>query len=529
LRPGRLHAGVVGVLACLASLVLPAPPAARAAIERFAVVVGHNEGRRDELPLRYAEDDAAKVQEVLRDVGSFPTENIVLLKGEGPDRVRRALVRTNDRIRSVVALGHQAMLLVYVSSHADADAIHLGDASFDIGELQQMVRGSSAAFRLLVLDACRSGSLTRVKGGVRAPPVRLAVDERLAGEGSVFWSSSAVNEDAQESDELKGSFFTHHLVSGLRGPADRDGNGQVSVEEAYRHAYEHTLRATSRTLAGLQHPTYLNEYRGRGDFVLTTPRASGHPMAVVSVPPGRTYLLMRDNAEGPVVAEVAAADEVRAVSVRPGRYFVRARGARHLLEGTVAFAAGAVTTVRDDALERIEYARLARKGRGEPIARGALLGWTVRNGLWPGASVCQGPVLGLEIAGSALSAAVRAHGCQGGFRNEAVRATAREAGADLRVAHAWDRGALSVDLGITFGVRLLHERFETRGVAPPRWAIAPEGGAGFGLRYAVSGPYELVAELGGHTVAFRSQTEDRAPALRFSFLARGAVGLLRAW
>jgi hypothetical protein len=364
---------------------------------------------------------------------------------------------------------------------------------------------------------------------VRASPVRLALDDRLAGEGSIFWSSSAVNEDAQESDELKGSFFTHHLVSGLLGPADRDGNGQVSVEEAYRYAYEHTLRATSRTLAGLQHPTYLNEYRGKGDFVLSTPRAGGRPLAVVALPPGRTYLLLRESADGPVVAEVAAVDAVRTVSVRPGRYFVRARGARHLLEGTLAFEAGTVTAVRDEALERIEYARLARKGGGEGPVRGAMVGWMARNGLWPGASICQGPVLGYEVAARALSAGVRALGCQGTFANQTLRATAREVGLDLRLAHAWDIGRLSVDLAVTLGARLLHERFESRGVAPARWAVAPEGGAGLGLRFTLSGPYQLLAELGAHTIAFRSQAEDRAPALRFAVLARVMLGLARAW
>src|SRR5258707_13812159 len=99
-----------------------------------------------------------------------------------------------------------------------------------------MVRGSSATFRILVSDACRSGALTRVKGGQRAPPFPIGTGEQLSGEGVVFLTGSSANEDAQESDELRGSFFTHAFNSGLLGAADTAGGGRVTLEEACRCA-----------------------------------------------------------------------------------------------------------------------------------------------------------------------------------------------------------------------------------------------------------------------------------------------------
>ena len=59
----------------------------------------------------------------------------------------------------------------------------------------------------------------------------------------------SAGEDAQESDDIKGSFFTHHLVSALRGAADEDMDGRVVLEEAYRYTYNETLRASNRTPA----------------------------------------------------------------------------------------------------------------------------------------------------------------------------------------------------------------------------------------------------------------------------------------
>ena len=47
--------------------------------------------------------------------------------------------------------------------------------------------------------------------------------------GTAFIASTAVGEAAQESQALGGSFFTHHLETGLRGAADADGDGLVTL------------------------------------------------------------------------------------------------------------------------------------------------------------------------------------------------------------------------------------------------------------------------------------------------------------
>jgi len=112
--------------------------------------------------------------------------------------------------------------------------------------------------------------------------------------------------DAQESDELKGSFFSHALISGLLGAADSNGDGDVALEEAYHHAYESTLRATSRTLAGTQHPTFQYEVKGQGSLVLTRPGRARGKRAELVFPTGVDYLVMADDAQGSVIGEVGS-------------------------------------------------------------------------------------------------------------------------------------------------------------------------------------------------------------------------------
>jgi hypothetical protein len=219
----------------LALVLWCCPASCFASVERFAIVVGNNSGVADDGPLQYATADATRVYDVLRDLGGFQPVNMVLLHEESAETLRRTLITVNDRIRAAVSVpGTQAMLVVYYSGHSDADDLHLGGSRFPIAELAQLARGSAASFRLVVLDACRSGSLTRFKGGRIRAPFALP-DERQLGDGVAFLTASSASEDAQESDELRGSFFTHAFVSGLLGAADQDGDGSIALDEAYRY------------------------------------------------------------------------------------------------------------------------------------------------------------------------------------------------------------------------------------------------------------------------------------------------------
>lgn len=503
-----------------AALMVGAGPAA-AGIERYAVLIGNNRGDRNDGELRFAEADAAKLAAVLEDLGGFPPENILVLRGKGPSVVRKNLIALNDRIRRQRA--DQAVLFVYYSGHADAEKLHLNGDHLELSEIEHLVRGSAADFRLLVLDSCRSGALTRVKGGTSGPPVRIVLEDRLAGEGVVFLTSSAAGEDAQESDELGGSFFTHYLVSGLLGAADQDGDGVVALREAYRHAYDSTIEASSRTQAGIQHPTFRYELRGQGDIALTRPgRAADR--AILRFPPDRTYLVMQGDARGPgsVIAEVGARDRARRVSVKPGRYFVRGRGATYLLEGSIVAPAGAEVAVADKALERFEYARLARKG--SPLigaVHGVSVGYSVGSAIVADASPCQGPTAGYAIEGASLTLSSRVSLCRGRFRNRTLRGTVDYADFELRVVHVWDLPWLAIDLGIVAGGGLARETFETRGRAPGRLAPVGHVGVTAGLvRDLPHGTY-VAAQLVPQTYFFALRDEDGDDGLASRFGLRG--------
>ena len=82
-------------------------------------------------------------------------------------------------------------------------------------------------------------------------------------------SAAGSGEEALESNSLKSGVFTHHLISALRGAADRDADGRVTLHEAYEYAYSGTLQTSSRTNERLQHPTISFAAEGAGPLVLT--------------------------------------------------------------------------------------------------------------------------------------------------------------------------------------------------------------------------------------------------------------------
>src|SRR6185295_6307809 len=178
--PAMIARWAIAAIAAGAAIVT-VPRAARADPARFAVVVGSNQGERGELDLRYAERDAERFAAVLIELGGFPASNVAVVIGGDAEALRSAVIAVNDRIRSERA--GDAMLVVYYSGHADAAALHLGRTALAIGQLEQLVRGSSASFRLLAVDACRSGVLTRVKGGRLAPPLPVVVGDAIAADG----------------------------------------------------------------------------------------------------------------------------------------------------------------------------------------------------------------------------------------------------------------------------------------------------------------------------------------------------------
>jgi hypothetical protein len=158
-------------------------------------------------------------------------------------------------------------LVFYYSGHADEEGLLLNREHYGYRELRERITGIQADMRIVILDSCSSGAITRAKGGVKTSP--FLFDTSVSAEGYAFLTSSSADEASQESDSIESSYFTHSLIAGLRGAADSIGDGRVTLNELYRFAYDETLAKTETSRYGAQHPSYDIQISGSGDVVLT--------------------------------------------------------------------------------------------------------------------------------------------------------------------------------------------------------------------------------------------------------------------
>jgi hypothetical protein len=501
---------------------MAAPATARAAPGRHALVIGANQGDHDEVQLRYAEQDAQRIAAVLRGPGRFFPENVAVMTAVTGQDVRRALIALNARLREAPPGG--SVLFVFYSGHADAEALHLGGTRLSLSELRDLAAGSAADARVLVVDSCRSGALTRVKGGHPGPSFEIRVDPATLPRGLAILTSSAAGEDAQESDELRASVFTHHLVSALLGAADRDGDGRVTIDEAFGYAAERTAAATATTLAGPQHPTYRLEIGGRDDLTLTWPGASHDRGLLRFARPGR-YLVQRGGPDGPVVAELTSDAAGGRLAVEPGSYFVRERRPDFLRQEMFLVAAAGDTAVDAERMRRVEYARVVRKGPsdGPGHAVSAFVTGAVR-GEVQGLGTAWRTGLGARLDLRSLS--LELHLVLGGseHRNEWQTIRSTETGAAVAGLHVFDLGPLSLGLGLEGGLALFFQRFDAVNTGARR-LVAPFFGPVAELEVPVRRRFYLRAEAAFMT--YFAETEARPGRLSAlsTFRLGGGAGM----
>jgi hypothetical protein len=345
----------VSILALGAAIAAPA----RADTVRVALVVGANRGGASTAPLRYAERDAQRFARVLAEVGGVPPDRLLLLSAPTSDELRKGFDRLDALARTARERGADRVVAVfYYSGHSDGINLELGSRDrFPFAEVRTRFERSPAHVRLGFVDSCKSGALTQDKGLTAGPSFDLALSDESDVGGAAFVTSSSASERAQESAEIGGSYFTHFLLSALRGAADADGNGRVTLSEAYQYAFAKTVVETARSIVGPQHPSYAYRLSGRGDLTLADLRQAA---ATIVLQPGAggTYVVI-DGRRKEMVAEVVKPErEGRRLAVPPGEYVVGRRDGERFLAARVAVATGREATVADADL-RAEPIRLA--------------------------------------------------------------------------------------------------------------------------------------------------------------------------
>ncbi|MDP3502936.1 MAG: caspase family protein [Myxococcales bacterium] len=350
------------LLACLVASTALADAPATGPLRRFALFVGNNEGGEGTRPLLYAADDARRMHDVMLRLGGTAQSDAMLLVNDSSDDVLTALSELERRARDARTRGDRTSLFFYYSGHAKDGALRLGNTKLPMESVKARLAQGPTDMRVAVFDACRSGSLTRTKGVRKAPAFEVETDATRAAKGLVILTSSASDEDSQESDAIGASYFSYHLASGLLGSADQNGDGRVSLAEAYAYAYERTVASTADSAAGPQHPTFSFDLAGNGDLMLTDFVQRNEGLRIPGdAPPGTYFLIDR---RGVVVAEITKTEPERMIALSPGTYTVKRRLTDRLRVGEVRIADGQISTLNENELKNAKFSDDPVKGTG---------------------------------------------------------------------------------------------------------------------------------------------------------------------
>ena len=373
------------VIAALGLLmVIPHGASAQPRIQRFTLVIGANIGGSDRPRLQYAVSDAERFARVLVELGGVSPENEIVLRqpklGDVIDGFDRLTAKVESARRSAAASGGRTEVLVYYSGHADEEGLLLGSDRYSYRTLRERLDQIPADVRIAVLDACASGAFTRIKSG-KARPAFL-VDETSNMRGHAFLTSSAANEAAQESDRIRASYFTHYLVSGLRGAADLSSDGKVTLNEAYQFAFNETLGRTVETKAGAQHPSYDISMSGTGDVVMTDLRQTTATIVLGEELEGRFYVR---NSKQQLVVELYKPRGRRVeLGVEAGAYEIRLEVPRSVLSAKADVLEGARVVLGPRQFGKAAVETTHKRGGPEPprLAVDGRNRLTLRFGMW---------------------------------------------------------------------------------------------------------------------------------------------------
>ena len=251
--------------------------------------IGVSRYASSDLNLQFADADAQAMADTIQSAAR-----------NGPYREVRTLVLTNEEAtrenilgglsRFLGQAGPDDVAILFVAGHgirdlnsgsyyflpAPATADNLVTEGLRMSDFDEMLRVVRRNVRAVVvmLDTCHSGTL-----GIPSSRV-VSADEMArqmtAGEGFYLLAATKPGEEAKEQSSLAHGAFTYAVLEGLRGSADTDADGQLTVSELFGYV----ARRVPTLTQGRQHP--YSKMEGT-DFTLLRVASGG--AAATAVPP----------------------------------------------------------------------------------------------------------------------------------------------------------------------------------------------------------------------------------------------------
>jgi serine/threonine-protein kinase len=222
-----------------------------------ALVIGVGEYLRAERvePLRFATHDAIALADALTDpdLCAFPHDQVILLTNN--DARRDEVVQRLSRWLPERARGTE-LVVIYFAGHGmvqtvgrreegfllpyDADPEDVVTRGIAMSDLANWIDGFNTQAVVVCLDCCHAGKVLGQRDAsstltARNMELKPAVLQGMSGKGRYLIASCDEGQKSFECAELGHGLFTYHLLRGIAGAADRDGDGRVGLAELFNY------------------------------------------------------------------------------------------------------------------------------------------------------------------------------------------------------------------------------------------------------------------------------------------------------
>jgi hypothetical protein len=242
--------------------------------------------------------------------------------------------------------------------------------------------------------------------------------------------------------------------------------------------------------------------------------------------------VMRGSARGAMLAEArTAAGSPGALSLPPGKMFIRVRAERALFEQEVTLRAGQTLPLETAKMDRIELARLARKGGTHvPFVAGIGASLATRAGLADRDALCAGGSLHASLVYRSLSLVPRLGVCHERFSDERLDSATTEVQLSLALnVHRDLSRSFSAYVGPELGLAYLRQSMTPLIGDPSRHHVV--GGAltvQAGVERELGGGFTIGARALAQTYFLELQNPTRDAAAVSAVFAWGlAIGVTR--
>lgn len=301
--------------------------------KRWALLVGIDKYEEADItPLNFSVSDVRQIYRILIDpkIGGFEKENVVLLSSDASEEYLKPtrnniLAKLNNFLCALPS--ENDLVLIYFCGHGieengksyllpvDATMDLLEDSAISLERVNQILNRIPSKRQVVVLDSCHSGSLGR------SGPSKMGDDfEKFlsSGEGRVTLSSCKANEVSYEWSEEKHGVFTYFLAEGLKGKADENHDGCITVTDLHNYTWD-KVRRWAAVRNKKQTPTMQSNVAGDIALVafaeptpIPTPQPSPSPTSVptpfvVITPPPASKLVILPLSASPQVTHASVA------------------------------------------------------------------------------------------------------------------------------------------------------------------------------------------------------------------------------